>query len=507
MNHQSPLTPPSTPSMEVSPLHRNALHESGILHAKGEARYVDDLPLPPHTLWAWPVLSTKAYAKLESIDLGQALELEGVAAVLTAGDVPGINDASAFAHDEPLLAHDYVRYVGHPVACVYADSLKACRAAAALVKVEYSAAADRPILSIRESIERDAYHGTPHLMKRGDVKRAIAESDLELSGEFDSGAQDHFYLETHAALCVPLERGRYQIYSSTQHPSEVQAKVAEVLDLRRSSICVEAPRMGGGFGGKETQGAHIAMLSALGSYVTGRPVKLWLNRDQDMMMTGKRHPFYSRYRAGFSAEGDLLGLQVEVYANGGWAEDLSSAILDRCLFHLDNPYYIPTLRFEGKIAKTNLPSNTAFRGFGGPQGALIIEEVMNRAAERLKIEPAALKRRNFYGEAPRNLTPYWQPVLADRSARIFDELTASAHYQKRRSEIDQWNQQHPWVKRGIAYQAVKFGISFTASPSQPSGCFGDDLCGWGAYSSTMGGLRWGKGCIPRCSPSALMNSG
>ena len=475
-----------------SPLHHDALHESGFLHAKGEARYVDDLPLPPHTLWAYPVQSTQAHARIKQIDTSAALALEGVVAILTAQDIPGVNDASAFAHDEPLLASNKVEYIGHPVACVYATSLELCRKAARLVQVDYAELSESPILSIREAIERNAFHGTPHIMQRGDAEQVLASADLKLSGVFDSGAQDHFYLETHAALSIPLERGRYQIYSSTQHPSEVQAKVAEVLGIKRSDIVIEAPRMGGGFGGKETQGNHFAMLAALGSYATGRAVKLWLNRDQDMMITGKRHPFYSSYEAGFNQKGELLALKVDVIANGGWAEDLSSAILDRCLFHLDNPYFIPTLHFRGRVAKTNLPSNTAFRGFGGPQGALIIEEVMNRGAEHLAMDPAELKRRNFYGEAPRNVTPYGQVVLADRSARIYDELIKSSDYQKRRAEIDTWNQQHPWIKRGLAYQAVKFGISFTASHLNQAGAL-VMIYADGSVQLNHGGTEMGQG--------------
>lgn len=492
LTHRESSTDSDHQDQSASPLHRNALHESGLLHMKGEARYVDDLPLPPHTLWAWPVLSTQAHARIKSLKIDQASALNGVAAILSAEDVPGVNDASAFAHDEPLLAKDEVYYVGQPIACIYAESLERCREAAQLIEVEYEAFELTPILNTREAVRRESFHGTPHVMRRGDVDLALTEAKVLIRGELDSGAQDHFYLETHAALCVPLERGHYHIYSSTQHPSEVQAKVAEVLGIRRSAICVEAPRMGGGFGGKETQGAHIAMLSALGSYATGRSVKLWLNRDQDMMITGKRHPFYSKYQAGFNEAGALLGLKVEVYANGGWAEDLSSAILDRCLFHLDNPYYIPTLRFEGRVAKTNQPSNTAFRGFGGPQGALIIEEVMNRAAERLKMDPAALKRLNFYGAAPRNLTPYWQPVLADRSERIFEELSSSARYTERREDIIRWNQQHPWVKRGIAYQAVKFGISFTASHLNQAGAL-VMIYADGSVQLNHGGTEMGQG--------------
>lgn len=478
--------------VSTSPLHSHAAHDSGLLHVRGEARYVDDLPCPPGTLWAWILLSTKALAKLGQIKLEAALQVDGVATILTARDIPGVNDASAFAHDEPLLASSEVRYVGQPIACIYAESLEVCRAAAQLIEVEYLPLEDTPIFSIREAIGRSSYHGTPHVMRRGDVDQALADAALRFSGEIDTGGQDHFYLETHAALTIPLERGRYHVYSSTQHPSEVQAKVAELLDLRRSEIVVEAPRMGGGFGGKETQGNHIAMLATLGAYHTGRPVKLWLNRDQDMMVMGKRHPFYSTYEAGFSAGGDLLALKVEATSNGGWAEDLSSAILDRCLFHLDNPYYIPTLHFVGRVARTNLPSNTAFRGFGGPQGAVVIEEVMNRAAEQLRLDPAQVKRRNFYGPSPRNMTPYHQEIIADRSTRIFDELISKSEYAERRLAIEAWNQTHPWVKRGIAYQAVKFGISFTATHLNQAGAL-VMIYADGSVQLNHGGTEMGQG--------------
>ena len=484
--------PETTPAPSKSPLHRDAIHESGALHARGEARYVDDLALPPGGLHALLVLSERSLARISDLNLDAARAAEGVAAVLSAADVPGSNDASAFAHDEPLLATDEVRYVGHPIACIYAESLSAARAAARLVTVKYTDHAESPILTLREAVARGSYHGTPHEMRRGDVETALSGAALRISGEIDTGAQDHFYLETHAALATPLERGHIHISSSTQHPSEVQAKVAELLEVRRSAVVVESPRMGGGFGGKETQGAHVAMLAALGAYHTGRAVKLWLSRDHDMMVTGKRHPFWARYEAGFSERGELLGLRVEVTSNGGWAEDLSSAILDRCLFHLDNPYFIPELYFIGRVARTNLPSNTAFRGFGGPQGAVVIEEVMNRAAELLELEPAQVKRLNFYGDAPRNHTPYHQQVVADRSARIFDELVERARYAERRAEIDTWNRAHPWVKRGIAYQAVKFGISFTATHLNQAGAlvliYAD-----GSVQLNHGGTEMGQG--------------
>ena len=458
-----------TTSPLESPLHHPALHESGYRHVSGEAIYVDDLPDPSGLLVGWILHSQVARGIIRRLDVTEARATRGVHGVFIAEDIPGVNDIAPFTHDEPLLAQGEVLTTGQAIAFIVATSYERCREAARLIELEIDEHEAPPILSIREAIEVDSFHGTPHRMRRGDVQSVLDVAPLLLSGEIDTGAQDHFYLETHSALVYPLEHGCFQVHSSTQHPSEVQAKVAEVLNIGRHQVTVEARRMGGGFGGKETQGAHYAALAALAAQVTGRPVKVWLNRDQDMSLTGKRHPFFSTYEAGFDLEGNLLALKVNSTSNGGWAGDLSGAILDRCLFHLDNPYYIPTLAFEGRVAKTNLPSNTAFRGFGGPQGAVVIEEVMNRAAESLKIEPAELKRRNFYGSAPRNMTPYGQEVIADRSERIFQELTTKADYQARRRAIDAENARRPWVKRGIAYQAVKFGISFTAGHLNQAG--------------------------------------
>lgn len=480
----------SPPPAEESPLHHATLHESAYRHSSGEALYVDDLPMPPKTLVTWPVCSKVARGLITHLDVTQALEVPGVKLALTASDIPGINDISPFSHDEPLLASEEVYSTGQLIALIVGESYDACRQGAA--KVICTIEPKPALLTIEAADQAQSYHGTPHFMSRGNVEEALLSAPIRFSGSVRTGGQDHFYLETQAALVIPEEEGAYTIHSSTQHPSEVQAKVAEVLGISRERVVVEARRMGGGFGGKETQGAHYAALGALAAFKIKRPVKVWLNRDQDMSMTGKRHPFTSSYEAGFSQEGDLLALKVRTLSDGGWAADLSGAILDRCLFHLDGAYYIPTLAFEGRIAKTNLPSNTAFRGFGGPQGAVVIEEVMNQAAAILKQEPAEIKRRNFYGTAPRNLTPYFQQIHEDRSERIYQELTHSAQYLQRRADIDSWNAQHTWRKRGISYQPVKFGISFTASHLNQAGAlvliYAD-----GGVQINHGGTEMGQG--------------
>jgi xanthine dehydrogenase large subunit len=476
--------------MTQTPLHRPAPHESALGHATGRARYVDDLAAPPGTLVAQVVPSPVAHGRIVRLDVAAARAVPGVHAVLTAADIPGVNDIAPVAHDEPLLAEGAVHCVGQAVAVVVAESYVACRAAAKALVLELEPLP--AILDVVSAVAAGAVQGDSHEMRRGDVDAALAGAAVRFSGTYATGGQDHFYLETHAALALPEEDGAVFIHSSSQHPAEVQAKVAEVLGLPRRMVRVQVTRMGGGFGGKETQGAHFAALAALGVRATGRPVRIWLNRDQDMTQTGKRHPFHSEYEAGFDADGRIVALKVKTWSDGGWSMDLSKAILDRCLFHLDNAYYIPALHFFGQVARTNLPSNTAFRGFGGPQGMAVIEEVMNRAADRLGLDPTEVRRRNYYGEAPRNETPYHQVVEASRSARIHAELLESSDYAARRAEVEAFNAKSRFMKRGIALQPVKFGISFTHSVLNQAGAlvliYAD-----GSVQVNHGGTEMGQG--------------
>ncbi|MCB9650465.1 MAG: xanthine dehydrogenase molybdopterin binding subunit [Deltaproteobacteria bacterium] len=476
--------------MSRTPLHRPSPHESALGHVTGRARYVDDLDAPPGTLVAQVVPSPVAHARITRLDVTAARAVPGVHAVLTAADIPGVNDIAPVAHDEPLLAEGEVHCVGQAVAVVVAESYAACRAAAKAVVLELEPLP--AILDLEAAVAAGSVQGDLHEMRRGDVDAALASAPVRLSGTYRTPGQDHFYLETHAALALPEEDGALFIHSSSQHPSEVQAKVAEVLGLPRRMVRVQVTRMGGGFGGKETQGAHFAALAALGVRATGRPVRIWLNRDQDMTQTGKRHPFYSEYEAGFDEAGHILGFKVKTWADGGWSMDLSKAILDRCLFHLDNAYYIPSLYFFGQVARTNTPSNTAFRGFGGPQGMAVVEEVMNRAAERLGLDPAEVRRRNYYGDAPRDRTPYDQVVEASRSARIHAELLETSDYEVRRAEIEAFNASSRVMKRGIALQPVKFGISFTHSVLNQAGAlvliYAD-----GSVQVNHGGTEMGQG--------------
>ncbi len=480
--------------MSESPLHQSALHESGYKHASGEARYVDDLPKLPGQLFAQAFCSSIPRGRIKRLDVSAARALPGVHAVLTAEDIPGINDIAPFTHDEPLLAKDEVYCVGQHIALIVAESYARCRAAAAAIELQMEPL--EAVLSLREAIKDETFLTTPHVIKRGDVEAALSRAHLCLEGEVETGGQDHFYLETQAALVVPGEDDGYHVYSSTQHPTEVQAKVAEVLGIGRFQVVVETARMGGGFGGKETQGAHFAAMAALGARATGRPVRMWLNRDQDMVQTGKRHPFYSKYRAGFDEEGKIVALEVFAYSDGGWCCDLSGAILDRCLFHLDNAYYVPDLYLSGRVARTHRVSNTAFRGFGGPQGVVVIEKIMSRAARSLGMTSAQIRRRNFYREAPANVTPYGQPVLDNRLHRIYDELMERSAYTQRAEEIAAFNQRSRFMKRGIAFSPVKFGISFTNAVLNQAGAlvliYAD-----GSVQVNHGGTEMGQGLFTK----------
>src|SRR6266513_1792955 len=443
-------------------------HESGHKHVTGEAIYVDDATIEHEVLEVWPVCSPHARAKILRRDISAAKQMPGISAVLLAEDVPGLNDVGAVRHDEILLADQEVLYHGHIVALVVGETPDLCRAAAAKVIVEYEPLP--PIFTIEEAIEAGSFHSDPHYIKRGNVSSALGSAPKTLEGELSFGGQDHFYLETNAAWAEAGEDGTVFISSSTQHPAEVQHIVAHLLDLPMHSVVVECPRMGGGFGGKETQAAILASLAALAATRTKRKVRVRFNRDQDMMITGKRHPFLGKFRVGFDEQGMLLAAKIDLFSNGGWSLDLSRAITDRALFHLDNAYYIPNVEFSGRVATTNLASNTAFRGFGGPQGMLVIEEIIDRVARATGLAPEVVRTRNLYRDSGEtNTTHYGQEIEDNRIQRIWRELTESSEFAVRREQLAKWNREHPHRKRGIAMTPVKFGISFTTTHLNQAG--------------------------------------
>lgn len=433
-------------------------HESAVGHVTGRAGYVNDVGQGRGMLVVWPVVSKVARGRVISIDLSDAENMDGVRGILTWKDVPGVNNTGPSRHDEPLFAEGEVCFRGQMIAAVIGESEELCRLAAERVVVEV--AEEEPVIGIEAAMAAGWYHTEPHVLDRGDVEVGLAAAEYVMEGEFFLGGQEHFYLETHAAWAEVDGEGNVYVASSTQHPSEVQMIVAEVMGLSKKDVVVEAPRMGGGFGGKETQGNGWAALCALGAKVTGRAVRVQLDRDVDMAMSGKRHPFFARYRVGYDSAGRILAAEVKLVSDGGWSLDLSQPVNDRALFHLDNAYYIPDVRFEGRVARTNVTSHTAFRGFGGPQGMVVIEEIMGRVARRLGVAAEVVRERNFYG-GDKNETHYGADVGEARIGRIWSELLGTSEFKKRREEISRWNGARRMVKRGLAITPVKFGISFT----------------------------------------------
>ena len=440
-------------------------HESAELHVTGHALYTDDLGVRlQNLLHAWPLQAPHAHARVTRLNVAPALAVPGVVRVLTAEDVPGINDAGV-KHDEPLFPTE-VMYYGHAVCWVLAETLEAARLGAEAVEVEYEPLP--AILTIQEAIAAESFQGQPSTLRRGDVTLGFAAAAHLFEGELEMGGQEHFYLETNASLAYVDESGQVFVQSSTQHPSETQEIVAHVLGRSSNEVTVQCLRMGGGFGGKEMQPHGYAAIAALGAVLTGRPVRLRLNRTQDLTLTGKRHPFYARWKVGFDEGGRLLALQATLTSDGGWSLDLSEPVLARALCHIDNAYFIPHVEVHGRIAKTNKTSQTAFRGFGGPQGMLVIEDILGRCAPQLGLEPHELRRRNFY--RPGERTPYGQPVRhAERLETIWSTLLRTSEFEARQAELRAFNAAHPHVKRGLAITPVKFGISFNFTSYNQAG--------------------------------------
>jgi xanthine dehydrogenase large subunit len=444
----------------VSAVGKALSHESAALHVTGRATYVEDLAVSTARLaHAWPISSPHAHARVLSVDTGPALALPGVLCCLGAEDVPGENDVGPVRHDEPLFPTE-VSFHGQPVLWVVAESTELARLGAEAVRIEYE---PLPALhSITEAIAADSFHTLPEQLRRGEPERALEDASLRLAGELFIGGQEHFYLETQAALAIPEESGAVFVHSSTQHPTETQEVVARVLGIAKHQVSVQCLRMGGAFGGKETQANTWAALAALACHKLGRPVLVRLTRSQDMVMTGKRHPFLARFRVGFAADGKLRAVLLELYSDGGFSLDLSAPVLGRAMFHVDNCYLLPHLQVVGRVCRTNTVSHTAFRGFGGPQGMLVIEEILDRIARHLGLPPHLVRERNFYRAGDE--THYGQLVKdADRIERIWSELKASSQFDERLREVAAFNAAHRHKKRGLAITPVKFGISFTTT--------------------------------------------
>lgn len=465
-------------------------HDSAERHVAGSAIYIDDLPEPPGLLHVHLGMSARAHAKIVKLDLSAVRASPGVVLVLSAQDIPGENDVSPVIHDDRLFADGEVLHVGQSLFAVAATSIAAARAAAAKAVVEYE---DLPAaIDIAAAREMDLKIEASQRMARGDAHAALEASPRRVRGRFSMGGQDHFYLEGQVALATPREGGDVHIWSSTQHPSEVQHLIARVLDRPHTAVTVEVRRMGGGFGGKETQASLFAAAAALVAVKTGRPAKCRPDRDEDMVMTGKRHDFEVAYDVGFDDEGRLTGLSLELASRCGATTDLSMAINDRAMFHADNAYYLPAVEILSHRFKTHTVSNTAFRGFGGPQGMLAIERVMDAVAVELGLDPLEVRRRNLYGGEGRNLTPYHQVVEDNVAPQLIDDLAASCDYDARRRAIEAFNRASPVLKKGIALTPVKFGISFTTTHLNQAGAL-VHLYADGSIMLNHGGTEMGQG--------------
>ncbi|MEP6881162.1 MAG: molybdopterin cofactor-binding domain-containing protein, partial [Dokdonella sp.] len=468
-------------------------HESAIAHVRGTAVYTDEQLPPSGMLSVWPVQSPHAHARIVAIDAERARRMPGVHVVLSASDIPGENDTGPIIHDEPLIPADRVQFNGQAVAWVVADSEASAMAAAAAVEVNYEPLP--PCLSIADAITRASFHCPPARVERGDVDAGLSNAPYRLHGELEIGGQDHFYLETQASWAQIDSEGLVQVTSSTQHPTETQVIVARVLGLPSNRVVCRSLRMGGGFGGKETQANPYAAIAALAAHVTRRPVRIKLSRRLDMQMTGKRHPFFARYEVGFNQRGMLEAMKIALFADGGWSVDLSPPVLMRAMVHVDNAYFCPNVEIEGLIAKTHLPSNTAFRGFGGPQGMLVGEEIIDRIARHLSLRPEIVRERNFYqeGESPsRNITPYGQTIRDNPIPELWQQLKASSDFDSRRGVIATFNATRVHVKRGIAITPVKFGISFNKVEYNQAGSL-VHIYTDGSVQLNHGGTEMGQG--------------
>ncbi len=502
-------------------------HDAAALHVTGAARYVDDIPTPANTLHLAFGLSSVARGSIREMDLAKVRSHPGVVAVLTAKDLPHANDVSPSVHDEPLLSDGAIHYKGQPIFCVAATSHLAARHAARRGQIDYDQIA--PILTIDQALDADSrFEKGPLIWTKGDVEPAISAAPHQLSGSIEMGGQEHFYLEGQAALALPQEGGDMVVHASTQHPTEIQHKVAEALGVPMHAVRVETRRMGGGFGGKESQGNALAVATAIVAAHTGRPCKMRYDRDDDMIITGKRHDFRISYTVGFDDTGRITGVDFTQYARCGWAQDLSLPVADRAMLHADNAYDLPTCRITSHRLKTNTQSATAFRGFGGPQGMLGIERVMDDIARKLGKDPLDVRRVNYYaametkaepGRGKRfggtyspkpaqtsNLTPYGMAVEDFILHEMTDALASSADYSARKAAIAQWNAENPVLKRGIALTPVKFGISFTLSHLNQAGAL-VHVYQDGSIHLNHGGTEMGQGLFQKVAQVAAARFG
>ena len=497
-------------------VHQSKTHDSSRLHVTGTARYIDDIPAPAGALHLAFGLSTVARGTITDMDLSAVRTAPGVVLVMTAEDLPFDNDVSPAAHDEPLLSDGTVHHVGQPIFLVVARSHLEARKAARLGKITYEQ--HDPILTIDQALAANSrFEGGPVIWQKGDATEALKSCKNVLEGSFEMGGQEHFYLESQAALASPQENGDMLVNSSTQHPTEIQHKVAEALGMPMHGVRVEARRMGGGFGGKESQGNALAVACAVAARATGKTCRMRYDRDDDMTITGKRHDFRIQYRVGFDDEGRIEAVDFLQLARCGWAQDLSLPVADRAMLHADNAYDLPHVRIESHRLKTNTQSATAYRGFGGPQGMLGIERVLDHVAHAVGRDPLAVRRTNYYAEArglsapshspedisgqKKGVTPYGMEVTDFVLGSLTEELEGSSDYQARREAVADWNASNPVIKKGLALTPVKFGISFTLTHLNQAGAL-VHVYQDGSIMLNHGGTEMGQGLFQKVAQVA-----
>ena len=481
-----------------SDLHQPIAHDSAALYVTGEAQFTDDIAFPDDGLHIALGLSSVAHARLVSLDLSAVLAADGVVCCLSAEDIPGKNDASPIFGDDPVFADKLVSYHGQSVFAVVARTAKQARMAALKAQIIYE---ELPaILTIKQALEQNSLLRTPHQIETGDIEAGFRAASHRLQGQIEIGGQEHFYLEGQAALALPDEAGALSLHVSTQHPTEIQHKVAEALGLGFHQVIVQVRRMGGAFGGKESQANLPAIIAALAAQKTGKPAKLVYDRDDDMRVTGKRHDFHISYDVGFDDEGRILAADIAQALRCGMSFDLSAAIADRAMMHAENAYFIPSMRVRSSLCKTHTPSNTAFRGFGGPQGILGMERIIDDIASSLQIDPLLVRQRNFYPDKDEadsgKCTPYGQPVNDSIIGQLTAQLAQDAAYRQRRSEIENWNNNNPVLRRGIALTPVKFGISFNKTMLNQAGAL-VHIYTDGSIHLNHGGTEMGQGLFTK----------
>jgi xanthine dehydrogenase large subunit len=493
---KTPDTLPASTARPLAAAGHSHFHESARAQVAGAVNYIDDIPEVKGTLFAAPILSTVAHGRLLGVDPTAALAMPGVRGVVLAADVPGDPLLATFVHDEPIFAVDTVEHIGQVIGLVVADTVMQARHAARKVQLHIDALP--AVLTVREALAAQSFVLPPVTVRRGDAAAALARAPHTLTGSLEVGGQEHFYLEGQIAYVLPQEQNQWLVYSSTQHPGEAQHWVSHALGIDNNAVRVECRRMGGGFGGKETQSGHMAVWAALAARKFGKPVKLRMDRDDDFMVTGKRHPFAYDYTAGFDERGRLCGLQLMMAANCGFSADLSGPVADRAIFHADNAYFLEDVSITSYRCKTNMQSHTAFRGFGGPQGMIVTESILGDIARHLGLDPLAVRLANLYSDeataagGQRDTTHYGMRVEDNILAPLITTLAASSDYAQRRQDIALWNASHPVIRRGIALTPVKFGISFTATLFNQAGALVHVYTD-GSVQANHGGTEMGQG--------------